>query len=164
LRRARELLGAERFAEALDLLADLGPDRSELPEVLLLRAALLLQRGDLDQAEQAARRLLADDEHGAGGHYLVALCREEAGDAAGALEGYRRAALLDPGFALARLHLGLLARRRHDTATARRELANAVELLQREDPARLQLFGGGFGRAALVALARAELLACGRST
>jgi chemotaxis protein methyltransferase CheR len=68
---------------------------------------------------------------------------------------------LDPGFAMPRLHLGLLSRRSGDRDAARRELEQALDLLQREDPSRLLLFGGGFGRGALVALCRAELAACG---
>jgi len=53
-----------------------------------------------------------------------------------------------------------LARRRGELAAAERELAAALSLLQREDPARILLFGGGFGREALLALCRAELTAC----
>ena len=68
---------------------------------------------------------------------------------------------LDGSFAMPRLHLGLLARKGGDRETARRELAQALVLLQREDPSRLLLFGGGFRREALRALCRAELEACG---
>ena len=57
-----------------------------------------------------------------------------------------------------RLHLGLLARRAGDHALARRELERRSRLLEREDAARLLLFGGGFSREALVALCRAELV------
>jgi chemotaxis protein methyltransferase CheR len=60
-----------------------------------------------------------------------------------------------------RLHLGLLARRNHDPELARRELAQALVLLQREDASRLLLFGGGFNRDTLLALCRAELQSCG---
>jgi FixJ family two-component response regulator len=63
----------------------------------------------------------------------------------------------DPAFAMPRLHLILLARRAGDREAQRRELG----LLQREDASRLLLFGGGFGRDALIALCRAELRACG---
>jgi chemotaxis protein methyltransferase CheR len=58
-----------------------------------------------------------------------------------------------------RLHLGLLAKRAGDLAGARRELSQALLLLEREDSSRLLLFGGGFTRAGLVALCRAELAA-----
>jgi chemotaxis protein methyltransferase CheR len=59
------------------------------------------------------------------------------------------------------LHLGLLARRAGDRAAARQEFARALTLLQGEDASRLVLFGGGFGRDALLALCRAELVASG---
>jgi chemotaxis protein methyltransferase CheR len=62
---------------------------------------------------------------------------------------------------MAHLHLGLLARRAHDLTTARRELEQAITLLEREDASRLLLFGGGFTRDALVDLCRGELLHSG---
>jgi chemotaxis protein methyltransferase CheR len=73
------------------------------------------------------------------------------------------AAYLDPGFAMPRLHLGLLARRAGNDVAARRELGQALVLLQREDASRLLLFGGGFSRDTLMALCRTELLRCGRT-
>jgi len=62
-----------------------------------------------------------------------------------------------------RLHLGLLARRAGDRAAARRELGQALVLLNREDASRLLLFGGGFNREALTALCRSALRHCGGS-
>jgi chemotaxis protein methyltransferase CheR len=44
---------------------------------------------------------------------------------------------------------------------ARRELAHAVALLPGEQADRLLLFGGGFGREALLALCHAELASAG---
>jgi chemotaxis protein methyltransferase CheR len=97
----------------------------------------------------------------AGAHYLLALCRESAGDRQGALDHDRAAIYLDPGFAMPRLHLGLMARRGGDAEGARRELGEALLLLRREDISRLLLFGGGFGREALISLCRGELLSAG---
>jgi chemotaxis protein methyltransferase CheR len=54
-----------------------------------------------------------------------------------------------------------MARRAGDREAARRELGQALRLLKREDVSRLLLFGGGFGREALMALCRAELLTAG---
>jgi chemotaxis protein methyltransferase CheR len=54
-----------------------------------------------------------------------------------------------------------MARRAGDTAGARRELDEALLLLKREDDSRLLLFGGGFGREALIDLCRGELLSAG---
>lgn len=156
-----ELLRTERFAEALALVDALPPDSSSDPDVLLLRAVLLVHGGQLAKAQDACNRLLERDEMSAGAHYLLALCHEGGGDRAGAAYHDQVAAYLDPGFAMARLHLGLLARRAGDREVARRELGHAVVLLQREDASRILLFGGGFGREALIALCRTELLRCG---
>ena len=54
-----------------------------------------------------------------------------------------------------------MARRVGEWESARRELGHALMLLKREDASRLLLFGGGFGRDALIALCRSELLSAG---
>jgi chemotaxis protein methyltransferase CheR len=154
---ALKFLGEERFADALAVVQEL-PETSESDaEVLLLRAVLLTHCGPLAAAEQACQRLLEVNELSAEAHYLLALCREGVGDQAGSLYHDQVAVYLDPSFAMAHLHLGLLARRVRDVATARRELEQAVALLEREDASRLLLFGGGFAREALLSLCRAEL-------
>ncbi len=160
---ALELLKRERFSEAQAVLKALPSDTAQAPEVLLLSAVLLTHGGDLGKAEKVCEDLLARDEMSAGAHYLMALCRESAGDPGGAADHDQVAAYLDPDFAMPRLHLGLLARRAGDRITARQELQRALVLLQREDASRLLLFGGGFGREALTALCRAELAGCGGS-
>lgn len=143
------------------MLSSLPPGSTGDPDVLLLKAVLLTHGGDLAVAEKACRELLGLDEMSAGAHYLMALCREDAGDRRGAVDHDQRAIYLDPGFAMPRLHLGLLARRAADPSGARRELEQALVLLQREEASRLLLFGGGFSREALIALCRAEFVSCG---
>jgi chemotaxis protein methyltransferase CheR len=54
------------------------------------------------------------------------------------------------------VHMGLLLRRNGRREAARLELTQAHALLEREDTARLAMFGGGFGRSALRALCLAE--------
>ncbi len=154
---ALALLGQERFTEALAALRDLPSDLRLGPDALLLGAVLLTNRGDLAEAEGLCRQLLERDEFNADAHYLLALCRDHAGDPLGATECDRTALYLDPCFAMARLHLGLVARRSGEFATARVELGLALDLLQREEPSRVLLFGGGFSRETLVRLCRAEL-------
>jgi chemotaxis protein methyltransferase CheR len=158
------LLREERFVDALELMNGLPPESGVDREIRLLRAVLLTHCGQLADAECACRELLESDELNAGAHYLLALCREGAGDRSGAVFHDQIASHLDPGFAMAHLHLGVLCRRSEEPLTARRELEQAITLLQREDAARLLLFGGGFSREALVALCRSELLACGGTT
>lgn len=156
-----DLLRQERFAEAFEQIRSLAPEASRDPDVLLLHAVLLVHRGRLSEAEEWCGKLLELGELNAGAHYVFALCREGVGDRKGALDHDQVAAYLDPGFAMPHLHLGLLARKGGDLDVARGELELALSLLQREDPSRLLLFGGGFGRDALVALCRAELAATG---
>jgi len=153
-----ELMREERMAEALDALPQQAAPHADAE---LLRAVLLASCGRLEEAERTCARLLRLDDLNAGAHYVAALCREHAGDRQGAREHDRAAAYLDPGFAMPRLHLGLLARRAGDHEAARPELRQAEVLLEREEPARLLLFGGGFRREALLELCRAELRACG---
>ncbi|HEV7498902.1 MAG TPA: hypothetical protein VGQ33_02810, partial [Vicinamibacteria bacterium] len=154
---AVDLLRRERYAEAQALLGRMPDDSSRDPDTLLLKAVLLTHGGDLLLAEEVCRDLLERDEMNAGAHYLMALCREGAGAPDSAVEHDQLAAYLDPGFAMPRLHLGLLARRAGDHDSARRELEHALALLEHEEASRLLLFGGGFSREALSALCRAEL-------
>ena len=156
-----EAVRQERFADALELIGSLPADSHEDPDALLLRAVLLTNHGRLQESEEVCSRLLALDELNAGAHYLMALCSEHAGDASGAIEHGQTAIYLDPGFAMPHLHLGILAKRSGDDATAQRELGQALTLLASEDASRILLFGGGFSREALLQLCRTQLHAAG---
>jgi chemotaxis protein methyltransferase CheR len=154
---AFDLLSRERFGEALDHIRARPHAMPADPDVLLLEATLLAHSGQLPAAEDACLRLLLVDEFNAGAHYVLALCREHAGQLERACEHDRVATYLDPDFAMPRLHLGLIAGRCGDRDTACRELQQALVLLKREDPSRLLLFGGGFNREALMTLCESAL-------
>jgi chemotaxis protein methyltransferase CheR len=160
-----DLLRRERFAEALACVRQPQPsERDADPDKLLLEATLLAHASRIEAAEDVCRRLLSIDELNAAAHYVLALCREQAGDREAAAEHDRVAIYLDSGFAMPRLHLGLLARRAGDHGSARRELGWALALLKREDASRLLLFGGGFNRDALMALCDSALRSCGEQS
>ena len=154
------LVAAERFAEALAVL-DAGLRDRPQPRDLLLRAMLLANAGRLDEAELVCRQLLDTDGLYADAHHLLAVCLEDSASADAAIGHYRLAGYLDASFAMPRLRLGLLARRRGEPGAAGPELERALTLLRAETEERIVLFGGGFGRAALTALCRAELDAIG---
>jgi chemotaxis protein methyltransferase CheR len=158
---AIELLREEKFAEATELLRALPPESKADPDAQLLLAALLTNSGQLPEAEKVCERVLSLDELNAGAHYLMALCREHAGDRSAAMEHDHAAVYLDPAFAMPHLHIGLAAKRSADVETARHELSQALTLLAREDASRMLLFGGGFSREALAEFCRTELRACG---
>lgn len=155
LASALELLRAERFGDALEALERVADPGA--PAAVLLRGALLLARGDLDAAEATGERLLELDRLDALAHHLIALCREQKQDLAGAIEHERAAIYLEPRFALSHLHMGRLLVREGKRRHARRELRRAADLLPAEDEQRFALFGGGLHRAALIELCRAEL-------
>jgi chemotaxis protein methyltransferase CheR len=113
----------------MDLLRALPPESGSDHDAQLLRAVLLTNGGAVEEAEDVCRRLLASDELNAGARYLMALCREHAGDRPAAAEHDRAAIHLNPRFAMPHLHLGLLAKRAGDVATARHELGEASGLL-----------------------------------
>lgn len=164
LHHALESLHNERFDQTLEQLGALPSEQAQDPDVLLLKAISLSHSGALAAAEITCRELLEHDELNAGAYYVLALCREGVGDVQGAFEHDQTAAYLDPGFAMPRLHIGLLARRQGDHALARRDFTQALLLLQKEDVSRLLLFGGGFKREALISLCRAELATLGECT
>jgi chemotaxis protein methyltransferase CheR len=156
----RELLAQERFGEALEQLDRLRAGAGDR-DVATLRALVLTHSGRFADARVACRELLEIDPISAGANYLLSLCCESSGDTSGAAHLAQIAAQLDPSFAMARVHLGLLARRAGARDRASRELTRAIALLEREPPARLELYGGGFSRQALLAMCRAELAAIG---
>ncbi|GAA3341460.1 hypothetical protein GCM10020358_32880 [Amorphoplanes nipponensis] len=157
---ATRLLLQERFADALRLLEAEPPAKPE-PREKLLHAVLLAHTGRLADAETQCRRLLDADGLHPDAHHQLAVCLEGGAAVDGAIGHYRLAAHLDPEFAMPRLRLGLLARRRGENRLAGEELDRALTLLRGEREERLTLFGGGFGRIALTNLCRAELDACG---
>jgi len=148
------LMTAERFQDALDYLATLPPGAWREPDVRTCHVMLLIHVGRLEAAQAACDALVRADETGAGGHYLLGLCLEAAGDLPAAAHHHTLSCEIDPGFAMPCLHLGLMARRAGDQVKAARALERAATLLEREPAQRLLLFGGGFRREALVALCR----------
>jgi len=161
LDHVRELITHERFADALTRLDELRARATTDRDVATLRALVLTHAGRFAEARVACAELLALDATSPGANYLLALCYDSAGDPDAAALLAQLAAELDPSFAMPRVHLGLLARRAGDREIACLELTRAIALLEREAPARLALYGGGFSRQALLGMCRAELAAIG---
>lgn len=156
LTNALELLQEERFEQALTALSSLPAEAQTSPDVQVLRAVLLANRGELAEAEEACNAVLQFDEMNADAYYVKALCSEHGGDRLTAMEMDRTAIFLDPSFAMPYLHIGLLSKRGGEMELAKQELSQASLLLPREDASRILLFGGGFSREALIELCRRE--------
>lgn len=154
---AKQLSDAISLSEALSIIDLKPPERRDDPDVMLLTAALLSERGRLAQAEELCSAILASDSLNPTAHYVRALCAEHRGNRAAAIQGYRTAIHLDPDFAMAHLRLAFALKRGGDFEAARGEFEQAMLLLGREDPARLLLFSGGFSRQALLDVCRREV-------
>lgn len=164
LNKALELFQAERFDEALDLLRAPTSPAAQDPAADILRAVLCVNLGRFAEAEAACAPLRCSGGRGASAHYILGLCREHEGDPERAANHLRSAIHLDPTFAMPYLRLGRLARAAGDMDDARATLRKAADLLARERPDRILLFGGGFQRSALLELCRAEIQACGEAS
>lgn len=150
-----DLLTRERFAEALEALdAQLTPGTGE-PQARVLRASLQLAVGDRRGAEHAAYRLTSDPAPdratAAAARLLLTMCAEAVPDLGAAVAHCRAALEVDPGHALARMHLGRLLLRGGDAAAARLEFDRAAHRLPLASDLDVLLFGGGFDRSSLVA-------------
>jgi chemotaxis protein methyltransferase CheR len=159
-----KFLREEKFKEAIEFLRGLPEESKADADTQLLLAVLLTNIGDLSQAEKVCEHLLKLDELNTGAHYLLALCRERAGDRKAAIEHDHAAVRLDAAFAMPHLHIGLLAKHFADVQTAKREFGQALTLLAREHASRILLFGGGFTREALTQFCCAELRTCGANS
>ncbi|MFT3921829.1 MAG: CheR family methyltransferase [Myxococcales bacterium] len=148
----------ERFTE---LRAKLRLIPSPGTELMPLMASLSMQEGKLTEAHECCVAMLAFEPAWASAHHLLGLMSEQRGETREACRHHLRAVALDPDFALPSLRAGILARRLGDRPLARRLLREAIRLLPFQTAEHLVLFAGGFSAEALVALARAELQACG---
>lgn len=148
----------ERYDDALDALrSDTGVDDATNPETLLLHAVILTNRKEFSEANRLCEKILLLDELNAGVYYLRALSFEHDGKLIAAIEQDQIAIYLDPNFAMAHLHLGLMAKRANDMETARSSFTKAESLLANEESSRILLFGGGFSREMLMKVCANEM-------
>ncbi|MFV3074545.1 CheR family methyltransferase [Niveispirillum fermenti] len=110
------------------LLAD--PALADDARAQTLLARLYANEGQLDLAADWCRRALLIDRLSAERHYLLAMIRQECGDARGATESLKRALFLDPDFILAHVALAGLAKAEGKPSEARRCYRNALALLR----------------------------------
>jgi chemotaxis protein methyltransferase CheR len=156
-------LEREQFSRALGAVRALPAHAQQDPDVLLVECMLLASDGKFVEAESVSRRLLALDGLNAGAHYVLGLCDAGNGQLDPAVQHHRVATYLDPEFAMPHLQLGLLLQRTGDVREAELALRHARTLLERENAARLLMFGGGFKRSALLEICSTELSRLGGS-
>ena len=119
------------------------PSRSGGGGELLVLARECANEGRLDEAAVWCERAVAEDTVDPGRHYLLATIREEQGRLEEAALELRRTLFLDPGFVLAHVALGSIARRRQKGAESRRHFGNALALLRSSQGSDLVPHAGG---------------------
>lgn len=154
-----QLIHQERFDDALVRVG--AGEVDERSERWLLRAVILTNLGQTEEATRAARARLQQLPACPFAHFLLGVCSEASRRLDEAQQLYERAAGLAPTFALARLRAGMLARRAGQHARARRALQAALDVFPHQAARTQVLYGGGFTREAMAALCRAELSALG---
>ena len=95
-------------------------------------AALLLQQGQLDDAEQLCRQATTVAPEIGLGWYNLGLIRRRRGDIGGALEAYRQAASLSPDHAETHQNMAVALLMGGDIGGARSGFRQAIQLLQRQ--------------------------------
>jgi chemotaxis protein methyltransferase CheR len=113
-------------AAALERLATEAPQRAEVFDLL---TRVYADQGHLSAALNWSDRAITADKMNSQHHYLRATILLELGQGEQAAASLQRALYLDPDFVLAHFALGSLARRLGQEASARRHLANALDLL-----------------------------------
>ncbi|MFM8605266.1 MAG: tetratricopeptide repeat protein, partial [Cyanobium sp.] len=95
-------------------------------------AALLLQQGQLEDAEQLCHQATTVAPEIGLGWYNLGLIRRRRGDIGGALEAYRQAASLSPDHAETHQNLAVASLLGGDIGGARSGFRQAIQLLQRQ--------------------------------
>jgi tetratricopeptide (TPR) repeat protein len=120
--------GAALYRQALAL--PLAPRLSLAARLNL--AALLLQQGQVEEAEQHCQRATASAPEIGLGWYNLGLIRRRQGDLAGALEAYREAKRLSPEHAETHQNLAVALLLGGDIEGARRGFRDAIALLSQQ--------------------------------
>jgi chemotaxis protein methyltransferase CheR len=104
--RAREFVEAGELERAVDLLEPLLAEATVAEEVLLLRAEIALNQGELDGAAHLCQRILDSDPLSVHGHFLLGLVCWTRGDERTAIEEFKKVVYLRGDNVLARFYLG----------------------------------------------------------
>jgi chemotaxis protein methyltransferase CheR len=131
------------------------------PASLLDRARRSADGGDLEEARRICEDVLARDRLLAEAHLLLAVIRQENGEADAAVESLRRAVYLAPDSAAAQFLLGSLLVRRGRRWAGRRCLETAARLLEAGPGDAVVPDGGGATAGSLLEMTWACLEAAG---
>jgi chemotaxis protein methyltransferase CheR len=148
--RAKELLEMGRPERASEILSPYLRGSTTPESVLLLKAEISLNQGDLERAVQLCEKIVKREPLSIGGYYLLGVIYLTWEDEARAIEEFKRVLYLEPEHALARFNLGELYSQVGRFDEARREYSNVVHLLDKRPESLDDRFAGGFSPALLI--------------
>lgn len=146
----------EDFEKALALLLKNDAEGQRRLGELVLIGLIFFNRSDLGRAEtyrQKAHRLSRTSPEV---YALEAMIKAAQGDDEGAMKANRNAIFLDRGFFAPHFALAHLHQKRGETAAANRHFANALNVLDTDEKARVKLFYGIMTKQSLARLCKRE--------
>ncbi len=147
----------EEFARAARLFDQVLETDPRHLGALVGKGFVLANQGRYPQALQCCRRILEIDDLFPEAYFLQGIVLEAMEDEEGAVREYRRALLLDAAFVAARYNLSRLYRRLGKPRDARRELVNALRILEKTAPEALIPHSGGISREVFMEVCRGDL-------
>jgi chemotaxis protein methyltransferase CheR len=127
------------------------------PKGLALMARLCADQGRLVDAQTWCEQAVAGDRLNPGGYYLLTTILQEQDRAEEAVAAVRQALYLDPGFVLAYVALGDLARRQGKSEESRRYWATALALLGKYRPEEVLPESDGMAAGRLAEIIRSSI-------
>ena len=118
---------ADRVRRALDA----GPQPAA---TLALGARALANLGRFSEARELCEQAIASDRLSAESHYLLSIILEQQGELAAAIGSLKQLLFIDHDYLLAYFALGNLYRQEGSRRESERNFANALRLLERQDP------------------------------
>jgi chemotaxis protein methyltransferase CheR len=123
---------------------------------LIGQGFICANRGEYDAALESCRRALQLDDLRADAYFLRGLIHDLCGESAEAIGEYRKALLLDMAFVMPHYNLSKIFWRLGKLEDARRQLNNAVRLLEKTPHETLIPLSGGLSRAVFLEVCRED--------
>ena len=133
-RQAMELYQQGRHREASALASTLLTSGSRDASAMMLMARIHANLGELPSALYWCEQAVNADRLAPAGHYLLGTILQESERKSEAMLAYRRTLYLDPDFTLAHFSLGNLCRSQNQPRQAAKHFANALLVLDRQNP------------------------------
>jgi chemotaxis protein methyltransferase CheR len=151
------LLKSEKYDEALKKAENIVSQRRDDPEAGTLAARAFLEKGQNDEAAEAAGRAIDLDPLQTHAYFILGVISEKQKDYDLAIRYLRRALYLDDSLVMAHYQLAGLYHKNHQNGDAVREYNNAIRLLEQHGSNTELEFAGGFRPTSILEICRINI-------